>query len=87
MSTEFQIREVLQPLVLGGENLLSRLDPTHEWGSETEVTLYLDRCQVDTPDAVVQRVWKEVLLRRKKISKGVVSWRPNAPETLANLMQ
>jgi hypothetical protein len=71
MSTEFQIREVLQPLVLGGENLLSRLDPTHEWGSETEVTLYLDRCQVDTPDAVVQRVWKEVLLRRKKISKVV----------------
>jgi hypothetical protein len=71
MSTEVQIREVLQPLVLSGESLLSRLDPTHEWGSEAEVTLYLDRCQVDTPDALVQHVWKEVLLRRKSISKVV----------------
>jgi hypothetical protein len=71
MATGIQIRDVLQPLPIGGGDLLSRLDPTHEWGSEAEITLYLDRCQVDTPDTLVQRVWNEVLLRRKKISKVV----------------
>ena len=71
MSTERQIRDVSQPPLLSGGDLLSRLDPMHEWGSEAEVTLYLDRCQVDTPDPLVQHVWKEVLLRRKNPSKVV----------------
>jgi hypothetical protein len=71
MSTEIQVRDVSQPSYFGGGDLLSRLDPTHEWGSQAEVTLYLDRCQVDTPDPLVQRVWNEVLLRRKSFAKVV----------------
>jgi len=51
--------------------LLSRLDPNHEWGSEAEVTLYLDRCQVDTPDGLVKKVWSEVLRRRERVGKVV----------------
>jgi len=44
---------------------------TNDWGSTDEVTLYLDRCQVDTPDAVVADVWRQVLDRRNKIGKVV----------------
>lgn len=71
MSPELQIREISPSPPLGGGDLLARLDPTHEWGSEAEVTLYLDRCQVDTPDIVVQRVWKEILRRRRSFAKVV----------------
>ena len=51
--------------------LLLRLDPTHDWGSEAEVSLYLDRCQVDTPEDVVKRVWRELSARRTALPKVV----------------
>ena len=35
------------------------------------VTLYLDRCQIDTPATVVSAVWKEILQRRKSVAKVV----------------
>jgi hypothetical protein len=37
---------------------------TYEWGSEKAVTLYLDRCQVDTPVTLVARVWEFIAARR-----------------------
>lgn len=52
-------------------DLLARLDPTHEWGSKAEVSLYLDRCQVDTPEQVVKKVWEEISARRTKLPKVV----------------
>ena len=52
-------------------DLLVRLDPTHEWGSNAEVNLYLDRCQVDTPEQVVKKVWEEISTRRTKLTKVV----------------
>jgi hypothetical protein len=40
---------------------------TEHWGSRASVTLYLDRCQVDTPPNVVADVWRHVLERRTKV--------------------
>ena len=71
MSPEQQINGVAASAAQANAALLSRLDPSHEWGSEAEVNLYLDRCQVDTPDLLVQRVWKEVLIRRLEPGKVV----------------
>jgi hypothetical protein len=52
-------------------NLLARLDPSHEWGSEAEIGLYLDRCQVDTPIEVIEKVWEEISARRANLPKVV----------------
>ena len=37
---------------------------TESWGSSEQVSLYLDRCQVDTPKSLVDAAWYEVGLRR-----------------------
>lgn len=34
------------------------------WGSSDQVSLYLDRCQVDTPQSLVDKTWHQVGLRR-----------------------
>jgi Eco57I restriction-modification methylase len=44
---------------------------TKEWGTREEVTLYLDRCQVDTPTTVVDAVWRQVQRRRKAVGTVV----------------
>jgi hypothetical protein len=44
---------------------------TKAWGSDKDVTLYLDRCQVDTSEDLVARVWQEVLRRRPSIGSVV----------------
>jgi hypothetical protein len=44
---------------------------TQGWGTPASVSLYLDRCQVDTPPEVVQEVWKQIALRRKRVRKAV----------------
>lgn len=44
---------------------------TQEWGPYKAVTLYLNRCQVDTPDHVVTAVWRLVSERRSRIGKVV----------------
>jgi hypothetical protein len=44
---------------------------TKKWGTRKEVTLYLDRCQVDTPPSVVEAVWRQVLRRRKTVGTVV----------------
>jgi hypothetical protein len=44
---------------------------THGWGSHQDVSLYLNRCQVDTEEPLVHRVWQQVLLRRRAIGKVV----------------
>jgi hypothetical protein len=43
------------------------LDLTRDWGSREAVTLYLDRCQVDTPQSLVSRVWQFVAASRVRI--------------------
>ncbi len=37
---------------------------TAGWGSRDAVSLYLDRCQVDTPDELVRKVWGHIYERR-----------------------
>jgi hypothetical protein len=44
---------------------------TKTWGSRAAVTLYLDRCQIDTPADVIARVWAQVYRRRSSIGKVV----------------
>ena len=44
---------------------------TQSWGTRASVSLYLDRCQVDTPHEVVEEVWKQIGLRRKRVEKAV----------------
>lgn len=48
---------------------LARL--TSGWGSRSEVSLYLDRCQVDTPVELVSATWRHVQQYRPKIGKVV----------------
>ena len=52
------------------QNVLHRL--TRDWGSRAAVSLYLDRCQVDTPDQIVSKVWELVEERRsERVHKAV----------------
>ena len=44
---------------------------TEEWGPYEAVTLYLDRCQVDTPPDVVAAVWRHIGERRRRVVKVV----------------
>jgi hypothetical protein len=44
---------------------------TQEWGPYAAVTLYLDRCQVDTPVGVVSAVWRHVAERRDHVGKVI----------------
>ncbi len=44
---------------------------TEKWGPYEAVTLYLDRCQVDTPADVVAAVWRHIAERRKHVLKVV----------------
>lgn len=43
------------------------LDLTRDWGPQDAVELYLDRCQVDTPPSLVERVWRIVDERRTDV--------------------
>lgn len=44
---------------------------TKDWGTRQSVTLYLDRCQVDTPHPVVEAVWNQIGARRTEINRVV----------------
>ena len=44
---------------------------TQNWGSYAAVALYLERCQVLTPSAVVSEVWQQVHKRRQRLGKVV----------------
>lgn len=44
---------------------------TQAWGSHEAVSLYLDRCQVDTPAEVVEAVWRHIAERRRQVGKVV----------------
>jgi hypothetical protein len=41
---------------------------TRGWGARKKVSLYLDRCQVDTPSSLVAATWKHVRSLRKDLS-------------------
>ncbi|MDP2181012.1 MAG: class I SAM-dependent methyltransferase [Actinomycetota bacterium] len=42
---------------------------TSDWGAWEAVSLYLDRCQVDTPDALVRAAWAHVHEARPHVGK------------------
>lgn len=44
---------------------------TKNWGDWKAVSLYLDRCQVDTPDDLVSATWAHVFQKRKNVGKVV----------------
>jgi hypothetical protein len=44
---------------------------TADWGPSRKVSLYLDRCQVDTPPGLVEEIWRLVLERRRTVGKVV----------------
>lgn len=44
---------------------------TRHWGDPTAVQLYLDRCQVDTPDDLVAATWQHIIELRGEIGKAV----------------
>lgn len=44
---------------------------TRAWGDADDVALYLDKCQVDTPPAVVEASWRVVRARRRRLGKVV----------------
>ena len=44
---------------------------TTHWGDWPSVSLYLDRCQVDTPLALVDTIWTKICELRKTIGKTV----------------
>jgi methylase of polypeptide subunit release factors len=55
----------------GVDKTLKRLHAAG-WGSHAAVSLFLDRCQVDTPSDLVRRVWKHVYqCRRRPVGKVV----------------
>ena len=55
--------------VRGGHRRLDGL--TKEWGSWDSVSLYLERCQVETPEGLVQATWRHVHELRPRIGKVV----------------
>lgn len=58
-----------QPLVRARHHRLDHL--TKEWGSWDSVSLYLERCQVETPERLVQATWRHVRELRPQIGKVV----------------
>ena len=44
---------------------------TKDWGSWDSVSLYLQRCQVETPDGLVQATWHHVQQSRSRVGKVV----------------
>lgn len=47
------------------------LELTRDWGDWSSVSLYLDRCQVDTPADLVSATWAHVSLLRGRVAKVV----------------
>ncbi|WP_413061947.1 Eco57I restriction-modification methylase domain-containing protein [Sphingomonas carotinifaciens] len=45
------------------------IDLTRDWGDWTSVSLYLDRCQVDTPSELVRAAWDHVKSLRANVGK------------------
>ncbi|WP_196815021.1 Eco57I restriction-modification methylase domain-containing protein [Mesorhizobium sp. L103C105A0] len=45
------------------------IDLTRDWGDWNSVSLYLDRCQVDTPSELVEATWVHVGLLRSRVGK------------------
>jgi hypothetical protein len=44
---------------------------TRDWGEWESVSLYLDRCQVDTPDQLVRATWAHVNALRPRVGKVI----------------
>jgi len=56
---------------LPAENGRRPIPMTRSWGSWKTVSLYLDRCQVDTPDHLVSATWAHVSRLRTKVGKAI----------------
>ena len=53
------------------ENQRGSIHLTQDWEALPTISLYLNRCQVDTPSELVKSVWKHVHLTRPEIGKVV----------------
>jgi hypothetical protein len=62
-------------MLLDVENNIKKVRPviqlTKDWGDWHTVSLFLDRCQVDTPDELVKATWRHVKQLRASIGKVV----------------
>jgi hypothetical protein len=54
--------------IVGGSSAL--IDVSEEWLG-TDLSLYLDRCQIDTPDHLVEATWRRVHALRRDIERVV----------------
>lgn len=54
-----------------GDRARHLIEITRNWGAWKAVSLYLDRCQVDTPDGVVAATWKHAQDLRPQVGKVV----------------
>lgn len=62
----------MSPRTKTSETLSSPLDRlTASWGTPDAVSLYLERCQIATPDSLVQAVWRHVHQSRHTVHKVV----------------
>ncbi len=69
---EHEIADEPQTMQAGCEPAIKSrqvIDLTREWGDWTSVSLYLDRCQVDTPSELVKAAWNHIALLRPKVGK------------------
>jgi hypothetical protein len=57
-----------EPIAERGRHLIPL---TRDWGDWERVSLYLDRCQVDTPNGLVEAAWAHVKSLRNKVGKVV----------------
>lgn len=68
-------KESLSAISNPSPHLSSRLqlveNLTTTWGTAEHVGLYLDKCQVDTPNSVIELTWQQVLERRTVVGKVV----------------
>jgi len=70
--TEHEVTDGLQRMQVGCEPAVKTrqvIDLTRDWGDWTSVSLYLDRCQVDTPSELVRAAWDHVKSLRTSVGK------------------
>ena len=76
----FQIKRycLLQQVVLMSQAVAGTIQDqrpvvqlTRDWGNWDSVSLYLDRCQIDTPHEVIKMTWDHVTRLRQQIGKVI----------------
>jgi hypothetical protein len=75
--SEAQVANTTASAMPSSPSVTSRTAPvdllhlTRGWGTEDSVSLYLQRCQVETPSDLVRATWRHVHDFRKELAKVV----------------